>query len=77
MNDNDAMSFLDPEPHGFIYLGFTAQYQTAPVYRQTPQRREAGHSLPEEAEVILGRPDVESVGQFGDLAVGVAFGDQP
>lgn len=64
MNDADALAFADPEPYGFIYLGFTAQYQKAPLYRQTPQRREAASGLLEAAEVILDLPDVDSVRVF-------------
>lgn len=61
MTNLHSPNFSDPEPHGFIYLGFTAQHQKAPLYRQTPRRREAASRLLEAAEVILDLPDVYSV----------------
>lgn len=65
MDEATDPTFVDPEPHGFIYLGFYAQArQKAPLYRQTPRRHEAANRLLEAAEDVLRLPDVDSVRVF-------------
>lgn len=60
-----VLTFSDPEPHGFIYLGFHVQPQKAPLYRQTPQRHEAAARLLEEAdELVAAVPQVHSARVF-------------
>jgi hypothetical protein len=55
----------DPEPHGFIYLGFHADNpQKSPLYHQTTRRRREAARLAEAAEAISRRSDVASVRVF-------------
>lgn len=62
--------FADPEPYGFLYLGFHADRpQKAPLYRQTPARRREAARLLEAAETIGRRADVQSVRVFRTILV--------
>lgn len=57
--------FAEPEPHGFIYLGFQAEpRQRLPVYPRTPHRRRAAARLVQAVPALVRRPDVASVGVF-------------
>ncbi|MEV4161869.1 hypothetical protein [Nonomuraea dietziae] len=70
MPANPAPPFADPEPHGFIYLGFHADKpQKSPLYHQTPTRRREATRLVEAAKAISRRPDVHSVRVFRALLI--------
>lgn len=55
-------TFVEPEQHGFIYLGLTiGDSQRAPVYRWTRRRRDEADRLIAAAALLEERPDVASV----------------
>jgi hypothetical protein len=57
--------FTDPEPHGFIYLGFQAQpARPLPVYTRTSRRRREAARLLRAVPAIARRPDVASARVF-------------
>lgn len=57
--------FAEPEPYGFLYLGFQAEpAQRAPVYPRTPARRRAAARLVQAVPALVDRPDVASVRIF-------------
>ncbi|WP_431883554.1 hypothetical protein [Micromonospora gifhornensis] len=57
--------FVEPEPHGFIYLGFQVEPpRQAPVYTHTPRRQRAAARLVQAVPALLRRPDVASVRIF-------------
>lgn len=57
--------FTEPEPHGFIYLGFQAEpAQRSPVYSRTPGRQRAATRLVRAVPALLRRPDIVSVRVF-------------
>lgn len=65
MTARPAASLTDPEPHGFVYLGFYADKpQKLPLYHQTSRRQREAARLTEAAEAIGRRPDVASVRVF-------------
>ncbi|PRX97707.1 hypothetical protein [Allonocardiopsis opalescens] len=59
-----APPFVRPEPHGFLYLGFTAEPQRPPFYRLTPGRRRAAERLVTAARTLAERPEVASARVF-------------
>ncbi|WP_406064206.1 hypothetical protein [Micromonospora sp. NBC_00860] len=57
--------FAEPEPYGFLYLGFqAAPAQRLPVYTRTPRRRSAAARLVQAVPALVHRPDVVSVKVF-------------
>jgi hypothetical protein len=57
--------FAEPEPYGFIYLGFQAESaQRLPVYTRTPPRHRAAARLVQAVPALARRPDVVSVRVF-------------
>ncbi|GIJ78740.1 hypothetical protein SAMN05443287_1164 [Micromonospora phaseoli] len=57
--------FAEPEPYGFIYLGFQAEpAQQRPVYARTPNRNRTAARLVQAVPALTRRPDVVSVGVF-------------
>ncbi|WP_250006815.1 hypothetical protein [Actinoplanes sp. M2I2] len=57
--------FAEPEPYGFIYLGFQAEpAQRLPVYARTPRRQRAAAQLVQDVPALLRREDVKSVHIF-------------
>ncbi|MBG6105257.1 hypothetical protein IW249_005671 [Micromonospora vinacea] len=57
--------FAEPEPYGFLYLGFqAAPAQRLPVYTRTPRRRSAAARLVQAVPALVRRPDVVSVKVF-------------
>ncbi|MFI6236961.1 hypothetical protein ACIBD9_25655 [Micromonospora sp. NPDC050784] len=57
--------FAEPEPHGFLYLGFqAAPAQRLPVYTRTRRRRSAAARLVQAVPALVRRPDVVSVKVF-------------
>lgn len=57
--------FAEPEPYGFLYLGFqAAPAQRLPVYARTPRRRRAAARLVQAVPALVRRPDVVSVKVF-------------
>lgn len=61
MNTRPPLSLIEPEPHGFLYLGFQADKpQTVPLYRQSPSRQQAGVRLIAKAKELSERPGVLS-----------------
>jgi hypothetical protein len=57
--------FTEPEPYGFIYLGFQAEpAQRAPVYTRTPRRQRAAAHLVQAVPALVRRADVVSVRIF-------------
>ncbi|MEU9508034.1 hypothetical protein AB0D32_17350 [Micromonospora sp. NPDC048170] len=62
--------FTDPEPHGFIYLGFQAEpAQRLPVHTRTPLRRREAARLVQAVPALARRADVASVGVFRALFI--------
>ncbi|MGI5271462.1 hypothetical protein ACQEUU_20065 [Nonomuraea sp. CA-218870] len=65
MNTRSPLPLIEPEPYGFLYLGFQADaQQKAPLYRQTPARRQAATRLIAAAEELAERPEVFSARVF-------------
>lgn len=59
MSIRTPLRVIDPESHGFLYLGFhVGAPQTAPLYRDTRARRLAANRLVEAAQALDARPDV-------------------
>ncbi len=57
--------FAEPEPYGFIYLGFQAEpAQRSPVHTRTPRRQRAAAQLVQAVPALLRRADVMSVRIF-------------
>ncbi|RKR86655.1 hypothetical protein BDK92_0903 [Micromonospora pisi] len=57
--------FVEPEPYGFIYLGFQAEpAQRSPVYTRTPRRQRATAQLVQAVPALVRREDVLSVRAF-------------
>ncbi|MEO3768971.1 hypothetical protein [Micromonospora sp. B9E7] len=57
--------FTEPEPYGFLYLGFqAAPVQRLPFYARTPQRRQTAARLVRAVPALVRRPDVVSVDVF-------------
>jgi hypothetical protein len=57
--------FAEPEPYGFIYLGFQAEpAQRSPVYTRTPPRQRTAARLVQAAASLVRRPDVVSARVF-------------
>lgn len=57
--------FVEPDPHGFIYLGFQVEpAQRTPVHTYTVRRQRAAARLVQAVPALLRRPDVASVRTF-------------
>ncbi|EEP74759.1 hypothetical protein MCAG_05086 [Micromonospora sp. ATCC 39149] len=57
--------FAEPEPYGFIYLGFQAEpAQRSPVYTRTPRRQQVAAKLAQAVPALVRREDVVSVRIF-------------
>ena len=57
--------FAEPEPYGFIYLGFQIEpVQRSPVHTRTPRRQQAAAELVEAVPALVEREDVVSVRIF-------------
>ncbi|GAA3746207.1 hypothetical protein [Micromonospora maritima] len=60
--DSPSPRFTDPEPYGFLYLGFQAEpAQRSPLHAPTPRRRRLAARLVEAVPALVDRPDVVSV----------------
>lgn len=65
MKTQKALELSEPEPHGFIYLGFhVGKPQRAPLYRATRTRRREAARLLEAADALSRRDEVVSVRVF-------------
>ena len=57
--------FTEPEPYGFLYLGFQAEpAQRSPVHTRTPRRQQAAAQLVRAVPALVRRADVVSVRVF-------------
>ena len=57
--------FAEPEPYGFLYLGFQAEpAHRSPVYTSTPRRQRAAAQLVRAVPALVRREDVVSVRIF-------------
>jgi len=57
--------FAEPEPYGFIYLGFQVEpARRSPVYSRTPRRQRAAAQLVQAVPALVRREDVVSVRIF-------------
>lgn len=65
MSTRTPLPLIEPEPYGFIYLGFQADKpQKAPLYHQSASRRQAATRLVEAAKELDQRPEVFSARVF-------------
>lgn len=65
MTTRSPLPLIEPEPYGFLYLGFQADApQKAPLYHQSVSRREAATRLIAAAKELDERPDVSSTRVF-------------
>lgn len=59
MRTRTPLPLIEPEPYGFIYLGFHAdKLQKAPLYHESASRRQATTRLVEAAKELDQRPEV-------------------
>ena len=65
MSTRAPLPLIEPEPYGFLYLGFQADApQKAPLYHQSASRRQTATRLIEAAKDLDKRPEVFSARVF-------------